>query len=520
MPLNKKQFALNAASGWMAQLTFALVGFILLPYIIMRLGEQGYGIYQLARSALVFFMFLQLGMGPTLIRFFAKAIAKNDTTELQRINSTAQCLLGGLGLLASLLGLALIPIFVRFYEIPPDFAYDTTGLLICMVISLFMNMTVIVPQGLVFAANRYDLANCIEISSHLIRLVLIVALFELLYPSILFVGLSILVSQLFRFLALFGIAVTHVGKSAFISIHHVSKSSLRKVLGFSMLNLTNSVAGAVVFQSPILIIGKVLGQEMVAAFAPALLVSTAMKGFLGQTTRPLVPLASQDREQNTGKALGRWAVYAGQLAAFVGFGIALPLATFGPEIMRLWLGSDLAWVWSVVAVMSTGVAVSQVQAANYFLALGGGQIRPTVYSQVAMAVVVCLGTLVGTAWLGWNIFGVALFIACCIFIRNTFYLAYAYSRQFSYSFAGYLWSVYGLPGIITALCVGGGWLLKIAISSDNIFLLALQGLLVLGAYCLLSWLFLIPKPVKSKISTLILAKIRRMAAPASPSSGL
>lgn len=505
--MSKKQFAFNAASGWLAHLSFAVVGFILMPYIILRLGEQGYGIYQLARSALVFFMFLQLGMGPTLVRFFAKSIAKNDVEELQRINSSAQFLLGGLGLLATLLCLALIPVFVHFYEIPTDFVYDTTGLLVCMAISLFLNMTVIVPQGMVFGINRYDLANFIEMGSHILRLVLTIALFELKYPSIFFVGLVILLSQLFRFTALFGVAFKYAGKAAFFSMQKVTRETLRSMLGFSMLNLANAVAAAIVFQSPVLIIGKVLGEEMVTAFAPALLITSAMQGFLGQTTRPLVPLASRDREQNQGGSLGQWAISAGQLAAFVGFGITLPFATFGPELMELWLGSDLVWVWPVVAVMATGVAVSQVQAANYFLALGGGHIKPTVYSQIVMAVVVFCGTLIGTTWFGWGVFAVAIFIAFCIFVRNTFYLAYAYSRQFSYTYISYLRDVYGVPTLITGFCVAGGWVLKTIFPASSLFALTLEGFVVLITYGLLNWCFLIDVGIKSRIIAFIRLKL-------------
>ena len=72
----KRQFAINAGSGFLAQLATAGVGFVILPYAIWRLGDEAYGLFQLARSALVFFMFLQMGMGPTLVRFCAKAIAK------------------------------------------------------------------------------------------------------------------------------------------------------------------------------------------------------------------------------------------------------------------------------------------------------------------------------------------------------------------------------------------------------------------------------------------------------------
>lgn len=516
MPSKLKQFALNAGSGWAAQLAFVLVGLILMPYIIIRVGESGYGIYQLARSGLVFFMFLQLGMGPTLVRFFAKSIAKNDTEELRRINSTAQFLLGGLGLLASLACLALIPLFIDFYQIPAELVKETTGLLICMIIALFLNMTSIVPQGLVFGVNRYDLANYFEVINNIIRLVLVVALFELIRPSIFFVGIALLSGQLFRYTALFGTAYKHTGKAALFSVQRINRESMRSVIGFSMLNLANAIAGTVTFQGPVLIIGKVMGEEMVTAFAPALLISNAMQGFLGKTTRPLVPLASQDRELNKGQSLGKWAISGGQLAAFVGFGIALPLSVFGQEIMGLWLGENLAWIWPVVAVMSTGVAISQVQAANYFLALGGGQIHPTVYSQIVMAIAVFTGTLIGTTWLGWNLLAVAFYIGLCIFMRNTFYLAYAYARQFSYGYIYYLWAVYGIPACITLACAGFGWLMKAVLPPQNIFVLVTEGLFVLGAYVILCWIFLLSRPIKDKLIASGLAGLRRISIPVGP----
>jgi len=509
----KKQFTFNAASGWIAHLAFAGVGLILMPYCINRLGEQGFGVYQLARSVLVFFMFLQLGMGPTLVRFCSQAIAKSNKEQIQKISSTTQLLLGGLGLIASLLCLALIPVFIRFYEIPLELVRETTGLIICMAVSLFLNMIFIVPQGLVYGSSRYDLANGVEMCGHLLRLGLIVALFELIYPSVFFVGIAILSVALFRFVALFLIGAKQLGRSVYFSLHFISRETMHSVLGFSMLNLANTVAQAVVFQGPVLIIGKVLGEEMVTAFAPALLISSALQGFLGQTTRPLVPIASRDREINGGAALGKWAIQMGQIAAFVGFAIVLPLATFGSEIMTFWLGEKLTWIWPVVAVVTTGVAVSQVQTANYFLALGGGGIKPTVYSQIVMAVAVFTGTLIGTVWFGWHLFAVALYLGSCIFVRNTFYLAYAYSRQFSYNYGRYLWAAYGFPALIATGCVLAGWGLKIVMPPNNMLLLAAEGALVFAVYGFFCWILLVPKPLQKKLCSIMFSKINRKTVP-------
>lgn len=510
MSHTKKQFAFNVASGWVVQLVFAAVGFILMPYIIKGLGTQGYGIYQLARSAIVFFMFLQLGMGPTLVRFFAKAIAKKDQHEIRQISSTAQFLLGSLGLIAAIACWALIPFFLRFYDIPPDLIGDTVGLLVCMGFSLFINMTIIVPQGLVFGLNRYELANGVEIVAHLLRLLLVVALFEWIHPSIFYVGLSILAAAVWRYIALYSISFRFLKKAAFFSIKHIRKDALRSLLGFSSLNLMNSIAAAFVSQGPVLLIGKFLGQDMVAAYSPALIISSAMAGILGQTAKPLVPVASKDVEATGGKSLGKWAISMGQFVAFVGFGIALPLATFGPEVMRIWLGDELVWVWPIVAVMTTGVAISQIQAANYFLALGGGNIKPTVYSQMVMAVIVFFGMLLGLSLFGWHLFSVALFIAVCVLLRNTFYLAFAYSKQFSYSYAKYLGSVYAVPGVIAGLCVAGGWAVKHFMPATNIWLLMGEGALLLLGYVLLCWAFLIPPMLKQRFIKMLLGRVPRL----------
>jgi len=97
---NKKQFAINAASGWLAQGSLIVTGIILIAYAISSMGKQEYGFFQLGRSAIALFMFLQLGMAPTLVRFCSQAIAAKDKDEIATISSTAQLLLGSLGFAA------------------------------------------------------------------------------------------------------------------------------------------------------------------------------------------------------------------------------------------------------------------------------------------------------------------------------------------------------------------------------------------------------------------------------------
>jgi O-antigen/teichoic acid export membrane protein len=507
---NKKQFAMNAASGWLAQLSLVVTGIILIPYAISRMGKQEYGFFQLGQSALAVLMFLQLGMAPTLVRFCSQAIAARDKDEIAKISSTAQLFLGGLGLAGMLIALALIPVFISFYKVPDFLVAETRGLLICMAISLLLNFLFIVPNGLVFGANRHDSANILDVVCNCLRLGLIIAVFELIRPSLLLFGLAILAMQLIRLLGIFYLAVKYAGRSVFFFFKGISKSTFHKMAGFGSLNFVNTIAATVAFQGPVLIIGKFLGEEAVTAFAPALLISQSLQGLLGRISAPLVPLASRDIETNNGAGLGQWAIKIGQVAGIIGFSVTIPFCVFGNEITGLWLGKDLSWTWSVIAVMSTGVAISQIQGVNYYLALGGGNIKPTVISQVAMAVIVFAGTIVGTAYWNWGIFNVAMFIGVCIFLRNTLYLAYAYSKQFSYPFFTYQWKVYVQPAIAALLCIAIGYVLKLAFQPDNIFLLGIYIVIVVGIFAVLSWIFILPEEIKKLLPLNRIMKILKL----------
>jgi hypothetical protein len=147
-----------------------------------------------------------------------------------------------------------------------------------------------------------------------------------------------------------------------------------------------------------------------------------------------------------------------------------------------------------------------VQAANYYLALGGGGINPTVYSQIVMAVVVFLGSIIGTVWFDWHLIGVALFLALCLVLRNTFYLAYAYSCQFSYPFSNYLNEVYVFPALIVTFCIAFGWWLKILLGPTSVTMLVVESFGILIIFVFLNWILLLSKSFKVLVFSRLLKR--------------
>lgn len=504
----KRQFVINAVSGWAAQATFALVGFVLMPYAIWRLGEESYGIFLIARSAIIFLMFMQLGMGPSLTRFCSQAFARNDTKKIASISSTSQVVVAGLGLLASGCCFLSIPLFICFYEIPPELIWDTQVMLISMAISLLLTILSLVPQGILSGGSRYDLMNGTEIATHLLRLILVIIAFELINPSMALFGIVFLISTLIRLVILYWMSIKRVGRKNFFSFYNIDFSGNRNMLKFSFLPFMDTIALTVIFQGPVLIIGKFLGEEAVTLFAPAALVSQVLNTLLSQTSRPLTPLAGLDKEKNNSRNLGHWAIQFGQIAAILGFGVTLISCLFGPELLGLWLGPKFSGTWFLVTLMVAGTTMMQVQASTNSMALGVSNFRPIVFSDMVMAIVMMIGTA-SCLYYGGGLLSVAILFCVCSIARNVFFLPLCYAEDFQYSISSYIGKIYiKIPSFFTAVfCFG--WMAK-ELGPDTLLAQMITLVGVTATLGITVWMALLPIAAKQYIRTALLAMNKKL----------
>ena len=441
----KKQFIKNIFSGWFAQLSATVVGVVMLPYNLHHLGKDLYAIHVLAVSLVAMLQWINLGMGPALLRFFAQAMAQNDLREIGRLSSTAQVVLGSLGLFgAGLLTLA-IPVFLRVYEVLPEFHRDTTILMVLMAGTFFLNFHNIVFTNMILANQRYDLVKLRQVVSHWLQLGLLVALYNVFTPSLIWLGTALFAGTLYQYAATVFLCRSRWGRVVFFSRKNVAFGRLPEFFSFSLLTLINSTFFSLSIQVPLLIIGKTLGKESVALLAPAVLISTFLCSTLAHLCDSLTPLAAKDHAINGGKNLGRWALLFGQIVACCSYACLFGAVLFMPDVLRLWLGEDFVAISNVVTIFAAGAVFGSIQLATNNLALGAGSMAPFAFSSVVMALAIILGVFIGTAFLHWGLLGVVTSMACIRIIRNTFYITWKYSQPFGYSLRNYFAGVYGKP---------------------------------------------------------------------------
>jgi O-antigen/teichoic acid export membrane protein len=97
----------------------ALVGLVLLPFIVHHLGDRLYGFWSLAAAFIGYYGLLDLGLTSAISQYLCIAIGRNDPAESQKVFNTAlriQSFIGGLALLATGLLALCAPLFCRTPE--------------------------------------------------------------------------------------------------------------------------------------------------------------------------------------------------------------------------------------------------------------------------------------------------------------------------------------------------------------------------------------------------------------------
>ena len=503
---SKQQYIVNCATGLLAQLATAACGIVLVPFALRHMGTELFGTYQLGRSIIVMLSLLQAGMGPTLVRFCAQAIAGGDRGRIREISGSSLLVLIVLGGIAMGVSLLLIPLFIRTYcGGDAVLGRDASGYLVLLSVSLFLNIVSLAPQGLLLGANQYGRDNLVTIGDQVLRLVLIMAAFHVCTPSLTLMGAAFMVSSTVRSGILFRMAKTLRGADGLFAVQAATRSMGLAFLGFGSLTFAGTLAGAAIAQGPTLIMGRYLGTAAVAALAPVLLVSTSMQQFLSNLAKPLVPVASKLRQAHRDEELGTVSVAVSQVLTVAGLTLVVPLVLYGEGWTALWLGGGFAWTWKMIAGLAAATALSQSQFANYYLALGGGDIRRLVYSQILLAVCICGGLAAGFAHYDWKVAHAVAYVAAAKCLRNVVYLPAAYASELHFGVVGYMIKVYAVPVVLATGCVVGAW--QIFGAAETPAQLVLKSAGVSGGYLLLCGLLLLSPGQRRSVTRLLVSAL-------------
>ncbi|MBJ6725362.1 MATE family efflux transporter [Geomesophilobacter sediminis] len=440
--------ALFNTASWVVAVLLSLV---FLPYIVGRLGADGYGVLVLVLSVIGYFAVLDLNLGDAVIKYVAQYHAEGKMGKVNEVVGSVMLLYLALGCAAGVTVLLLSgELVTHLLDIKPElrpaalfaFRVGGAGILLTMISSALAA----IPNGV----NRYDITSKATMALGL-------------FTSLGTVGLLYLGAGL-RGVVLLNLAVSVAGIAFYVAIGKrllpglalrpvLSLASLGTVLRYGLFSLMSRLSTMLQFQGVRLVAGAVLGVASVTYYVvPFNLVSRAM-AVTFRVGGVIFPVISALQGKRDFDSVARLYLKASRLIFAISTALCLPLFLFGGRFLALWMGESFrAQTGSVLLLLTASLYIDTCTniPSNVLNGLG----MPKVCGFFAMANAGINLALVYplSRWL--NIDGIALaFLAGHVLVAPAF-VAYVTKRVLNLSLVRLFQEVYLLPaaaGLVTAL---------------------------------------------------------------------
>ena len=386
----KRTVARNVFANCIGLVVQMLAGFVVAPFLVHRLGDTRYGLWILIASLTGYFSLLDFGVCGSVGRSIAFHRARGDRDGLNAVMSTALAFLCGVAVVVMLMTLVVAWVFFRLFDVPAEDAHSVRLAVMIVGLNLAITFPLYVFDATLWAMQRFDLINAIDIPVVGLRAGL----------TFLLVGQG----QGLVALALITVLVTAVGATAKvimayrldpdlkISPRFVRRDAAHSLLGYGVWYFLLSLARLITPQVSPVVIGAQLGPRLVTPLSVAARLTGYGNSILWAGTQVLTPVVtrlhaqeSHDKQQIVFLEGGRWCASA--VLFFVGLFVCV-----GGPFLNLWMGSSIAQTaYPLLVIISLGELLPMSQWVTYSLILGTGRHRELAFFfLLETVVVVCL----------------------------------------------------------------------------------------------------------------------------------
>jgi O-antigen/teichoic acid export membrane protein len=404
----------NGAWNAAAALVTGVVSFLLVPFLLHKLGTQLYGVWVLIGSIFAYSSVFHFGLSSAINRYIPLGLARGNDDEIRRIASTGTVFFSAIGMVVVVLTVVVYFNITRWFNVPEAAAASARHAV--LVVGLLLGITVLSQTfgAILSGYQRYDLTAGSRLVMCVARaLALVVALTA---------GGGLLAVALIYGLTELGINVIQFGFARrLMPDHAVSLASfdaglLREMLGYGLNTFLYGTGAVIAYKASELIIGVFMQAEDVARYsvaAGAVLMVTTLIDSLSAAIKPAVSdLDARDESQQ----IRRLSLLSQKYTLFLIVPSTAFLVFMGREFLHVWTGLSNPDLALVVTMLALGQAFRLAQHSNFLVLVGKGEHRFFGFCVLLIGLgTVTLSTLaVGVFRLGLVGAGMASFISWAV----------------------------------------------------------------------------------------------------------
>ncbi|MGD0921704.1 MAG: polysaccharide biosynthesis C-terminal domain-containing protein [Terriglobia bacterium] len=476
----------NVLFNWGGLGANLVVGFLMAPFIVHRLGNTAYGIWELVLQLTGYMGVFDVGVRSALIRFVARFRAENNQSAMNQMLGVTLKFYAAFAL-ACLVGAALLAGFVLpRMHIPASMVRDSQIVLMLVAGTMAVGFTLGMFQTVLPALSRWDLLNTVNIGTLLLRTGLLVVF--------LLKGYGLVALAIIQFLtSVLGYGVCAILAHRLIpgmapTWRSTGQNIVRPVFFHSLYAFLNSVGYRIIYNVDTIVIAAFLPIQNVALYVIGFKLIAYLRDMANAATQIVAPLTSATEGSGHTSELSSLFLRGTKYVLLVAYPINVAFLVVGPDFIRLWMGREYgATSGTVLIILAAGQFVCFTQYVGghmlYGLSKHGSLVRFT-SSEAVLNLALSLALV-----RQFGIYGVALGTTVAAIAVGVLFYPRAFFRNLSVRGSEFFRFCI-VPVLLPTLAFTGGLLIvRLLISTDRVFGLAMAGAGGLAFYVPCVWFF-------------------------------
>lgn len=482
MKKNRIKLLVSLLSNAVAMIINMLIGFLLTPYIVGRIGSEAYGFASMANNFTSYIQILSVALNAMESRFITIAIHQDRYEDANKYFTSvfiSNCMFTVVLLVPSTLFIINIESFVN---VPQELFEDVKQLFIWIFGGFFMSLIGNVYCVSVFAKDRLDLQAGANIISYITKGITLLALYGLLQPKSHYIGIATFVT------ALIGVLINYAYTKKLLPQIRIKAKyyDFTKVVELIKSGIWSSILrlgavlsnGCTVLLSNIFLGASVMGTVAVAQTLPGIV--TTLVGVLGGV---FTPKLTECYAKNNKKGFFAQINKSMAIMGLIDNVIISVIIVMGKEFYKLWVPGENTGLIAIIAILSLAeVSVYGGIQCMFNIFTVTNNIKANAIATVVSSVISIILSiiLIKTTKLG----AIAIILSnSAVSIARYLFFAIPYASKLIDKKSIYFYKQLIFNTMLLLLCIVTGYVIKGIFSVNSWFELIIVSFIVLFTVC-------------------------------------
>lgn len=421
--MNQKKYGILLS--YISLITTILTGILYTPVMLRLLGQNEYGLYQLANSLVTYLSLLNLGLNGSYIKFYMREKVNGDEQSVARINGMFLLLFCVISLISIIIGIVLV---TNIRILGNNYSNADYKLIQYLMIFMIINMAISFPNTLfasyMSACEDFVFQRVIGLITNILIPVINIPILYCGYGSRGMVTFATILT-IIKFI----INIWYCFSKLQISFlfHGFHSEIFRELANFTFFIFLSDLVDQLNQNVDKLLLGKILGAVSVAIYSVAYSIKTYFTQISWAIPEVYIPEVNALTEEKAYKKINNVFVRTGRMSNIVLAPIVIGFIIFGQKFINLWAGVEYAeayWV-TVILLISAYIPALQSIGVNIQNAMNMHRMRSIVYFGVAIGNVILSIQLIPR----FGVVGTAMGTLIAIVLGNGLFMNIYYQKK-------------------------------------------------------------------------------------------